>query len=103
MRTAPGADAQCRQHRAACAWRPNSACFRRHSRDDVADAYRDYRRLQHEIRLTGAPHARVEPAAHAAHAPRSSRRFGTHVFGGALAEPARPTAAAAGPAPGEIG
>jgi glutamate-ammonia-ligase adenylyltransferase len=27
----------------------------------VADAYRDYRRLQHQIRLTGAPHARVDP------------------------------------------
>jgi glutamate-ammonia-ligase adenylyltransferase len=27
----------------------------------AADAYRDYRRLQHQIRLTGAPHARVDP------------------------------------------
>jgi len=27
----------------------------------VADAYREYRRLQHKIRLTGAPHARVPP------------------------------------------
>ena len=27
----------------------------------AADAYRDYRRAQHQIRLTGAPHARVEP------------------------------------------
>ena len=27
----------------------------------VADAYRDYRRLQHQIRLTGAEHVRVEP------------------------------------------
>jgi glutamate-ammonia-ligase adenylyltransferase len=27
----------------------------------AADAYRDYRRLQHQIRLTGAAHARVEP------------------------------------------
>jgi glutamate-ammonia-ligase adenylyltransferase len=26
----------------------------------AADAYREYRRLQHQIRLTGAPHARVE-------------------------------------------
>jgi len=33
---------------------------------DVADAYRDYRRLQHQIRLTGAQHARVEPEEHAA-------------------------------------
>ena len=29
---------------------------------DAADAYREYRRLQHTIRLTGAPHARVDPA-----------------------------------------
>ena len=28
---------------------------------DAADAYREYRRLQHQIRLTAAPHARVEP------------------------------------------
>jgi glutamate-ammonia-ligase adenylyltransferase len=27
----------------------------------AADAYREYRRLQHKIRLTGAPHARVNP------------------------------------------
>jgi len=27
----------------------------------AADAYRDYRRAQHQIRLTGAAHARVEP------------------------------------------
>jgi glutamate-ammonia-ligase adenylyltransferase len=26
----------------------------------AADAYREYRRLQHQIRLTGAPHARVD-------------------------------------------
>ena len=30
--------------------------------EQVADAYRDYRRLQHKVRLTGAPHARVDPA-----------------------------------------
>jgi glutamate-ammonia-ligase adenylyltransferase len=29
---------------------------------DAADAYREYRRLQHRVRLTGAPHARVDPA-----------------------------------------
>jgi glutamate-ammonia-ligase adenylyltransferase len=28
----------------------------------AADAYREYRRLQHQVRLTGAPHARVEAA-----------------------------------------
>jgi glutamate-ammonia-ligase adenylyltransferase len=32
---------------------------------EVADAYRTYRRLQHQIRLTGAAHARVEPEAFA--------------------------------------
>jgi glutamate-ammonia-ligase adenylyltransferase len=47
---------------------------------EVADAYRAYRREQHRIRLTGAPHARVEPA------PVASRRAAvsalwTHVFG----------------------
>ena len=31
-----------------------------------ADAYREYRRLQHQIRMTGAPHARVDPAPQAA-------------------------------------
>jgi [glutamine synthetase] adenylyltransferase / [glutamine synthetase]-adenylyl-L-tyrosine phosphorylase len=31
----------------------------------VADAYREFRRLQHKVRLTGAPHARVEPEAQA--------------------------------------
>ena len=33
---------------------------------EAADAYRQYRRLQHQVRLTGAPHARVEPAPQAA-------------------------------------
>jgi glutamate-ammonia-ligase adenylyltransferase len=28
----------------------------------TADAYREYRRLQHRVRLTGARHARVDPA-----------------------------------------
>ena len=31
----------------------------------VADAYREYRKVQHAVRLTGAPHVRVEPAAQA--------------------------------------
>ena len=31
----------------------------------AADAYREYRRLQHQIRLTGAPHARVDADAQA--------------------------------------
>jgi glutamate-ammonia-ligase adenylyltransferase len=33
----------------------------------VADAYRDFRRLQHRLRLNGAEFARVERAAVAAH------------------------------------
>ena len=49
---------------------------------EVADAYRGYRRLQHQVRLTGAPHARVEPASQAAR--RSSvEALWRHVFGGA--------------------
>ncbi|MEO8346407.1 MAG: bifunctional [glutamate--ammonia ligase]-adenylyl-L-tyrosine phosphorylase/[glutamate--ammonia-ligase] adenylyltransferase [Betaproteobacteria bacterium] len=56
---------------------------------EVADAYRDYRRLQHQVRLTGAPHARVEPALQA------SRRIAVaalwkHVFGAAWEPPVRP-------------
>ena len=44
------------------------------------DAYREFRRLQHQIRLTGAAHARVPPA------PQSARRDAVaalwrHVFG----------------------
>jgi glutamate-ammonia-ligase adenylyltransferase len=35
---------------------------------DAGDAYREYRRLQHQVRLTGAAHARVEAA------PQASRR-----------------------------
>jgi glutamate-ammonia-ligase adenylyltransferase len=34
--------------------------------DAAADAYRDYRRLQHQVRLQGQENARVEPAAVAA-------------------------------------
>ena len=46
----------------------------------VADAYREYRRLQHKVRLTGAAHARVEPAAQA---PRRAavEALWSHVFG----------------------
>ncbi len=35
---------------------------------EVANAYREYRRLQHQVRLTGAAHARVDPA------PQAERR-----------------------------
>jgi glutamate-ammonia-ligase adenylyltransferase len=31
----------------------------------AADAYREYRRLQHQVRLTGAAHARVDAEAEA--------------------------------------
>ena len=33
---------------------------------EAADAYRQYRRLQHQVRLPGAPHARVDPVPHTA-------------------------------------
>jgi glutamate-ammonia-ligase adenylyltransferase len=33
---------------------------------EAADAYREYRRLQHQVRLTGAAHARVDAAAQGA-------------------------------------
>jgi glutamate-ammonia-ligase adenylyltransferase len=48
---------------------------------EVADAYRDYRSLQHKVRLTGAPHARVDPAPHAARRAAVAALW-THVFGG---------------------
>jgi glutamate-ammonia-ligase adenylyltransferase len=46
----------------------------------VAGAYREYRRLQHQVRLTGAAQARVDPE------PQATRRqavaaLWTHVFG----------------------
>ncbi|MFO1304555.1 MAG: bifunctional [glutamate--ammonia ligase]-adenylyl-L-tyrosine phosphorylase/[glutamate--ammonia-ligase] adenylyltransferase [Burkholderiales bacterium] len=47
---------------------------------EVADAYRDYRSLQHKVRLTGAPHARVDPAPHAARRAAVTALW-THVFG----------------------
>ena len=46
----------------------------------AANAYRDYRRLQHQIRLTGAPHARVEPALQADRRAAVAALW-THVFG----------------------
>jgi glutamate-ammonia-ligase adenylyltransferase len=39
---------------------------------EVADAYREYRRMQHQIRLQGAAHARVDPA------PQAARRAAVH-------------------------
>jgi len=47
----------------------------------VADAYRAYRRAQHQIRLQGAPLARVEPAPHAARRAAIGELW-RHVFGG---------------------
>ena len=48
----------------------------------VADAYREYRKVQHAIRLTGAPHVRVDPAAHAQRR-NDVDALWTAVFGGA--------------------
>ena len=46
----------------------------------AADAYRDYRRIQHQVRLTGAPHARVDAATHAERRAAVDALW-THVFG----------------------
>ncbi len=59
----------------------------------VADAYREYRRLQHQIRLQGAPQARVAPA------PQAARRAAIgelwqYVFGGPWQESSGPGRAA---------
>jgi glutamate-ammonia-ligase adenylyltransferase len=48
--------------------------------NDAADAYREYRRLQHRVRLTGAPHARVDPAPQAERRARVEALWAT-VFG----------------------
>jgi glutamate-ammonia-ligase adenylyltransferase len=64
----------------------------------AADAYRDYRRLQHQIRLTGAPHARVEPASQASQLIAVAALW-RHVFGSAWEPSVRPHT---GPG-GEIG
>jgi [glutamine synthetase] adenylyltransferase / [glutamine synthetase]-adenylyl-L-tyrosine phosphorylase len=50
----------------------------------AADAYREYRRLQHEIRLTGAPHARVAPETQSAQRAVVTALW-AHVFGSAWA------------------
>ncbi len=67
----------------------------------VADAYREYRRVQHQVRLTGAAHARVDPG------PQAARRAAVaalwaHVFGSAWQDAPDRAAAPAG-RPGEIG
>jgi glutamate-ammonia-ligase adenylyltransferase len=48
--------------------------------DEAADAYREYRRLQHQVRLTGAPHARVASEPQAARRARVDRLWAA-VFG----------------------
>jgi glutamate-ammonia-ligase adenylyltransferase len=45
----------------------------------AADAYRDYRRLQHQIRLSGAPQARVDSDSQAQHRDAVIALW-THVF-----------------------
>jgi [glutamine synthetase] adenylyltransferase / [glutamine synthetase]-adenylyl-L-tyrosine phosphorylase len=47
---------------------------------EVADAYRDYHSLQHKVHLTGALHARVKPALHAARR-ATVEALWTHAFG----------------------
>ena len=47
----------------------------------AANAYREYRRLQHKIRLTGAPHARVNQDEHAERRAAVAALW-QHVFGG---------------------
>ena len=55
----------------------------------VADAYRDYRRMQHQVRLTGAPHARVDAAPQAALRAAVAELW-SHIFGAPWATPKRP-------------
>ncbi len=59
--------------------------------DQAADAYRDYRRLQHQVRLTGAPHARIESASQATRV-RAVAMLWLHVFGRAWTPPVRSVA-----------
>ncbi len=66
--------------------------------DEAAEAYRVYRRLQHQVRLTGAPHARVEPEPQVAHRSVVVALW-EHVFGMAQ----RPAGVAPPGTPGEIG
>ena len=68
-----------RQHRAARHGRRPRPRAARALAAEAADAYRDYRRLQHQIRLTGAPHARVDRrrSRSAAAARRSTARLWT--------------------------
>ncbi len=55
----------------------------------VADAYREYRRLQHQVRLTGAAQARVDPVPQAVRR-AAVERLWVHVFGAPWREAASP-------------
>jgi len=69
---------------------------------ETADAYRDYRRTQHQIRLTGALHARVDAATE--DTPRLAvMRLWTHVFGEPWQASSGDSATAAAGTAGEIG
>jgi len=57
----------------------------------VADAYREFRRAQHAIRLTGAPSARVDPESHAARRADVVALW-TAVFGAPWLSPSKETA-----------
>jgi glutamate-ammonia-ligase adenylyltransferase len=69
---------------------------------EVAAAYREYRRLQHQIRLTGAPHARLEAAAHVGRRAAVSALW-RHVFGAQWLVPAVDDAITTPGRTGEIG
>ncbi len=56
---------------------------------EVANAYRDYRALQHKVRLTGAAQARVDPTPHAARRTAVAALW-AQVFGGPWREVPRP-------------
>ncbi len=55
----------------------------------AADAYRDFRRLQHAVRLTGAAHARVDAVPEAARRAAVTALWAT-VFGAPWADPVAP-------------
>jgi glutamate-ammonia-ligase adenylyltransferase len=59
------------------------------SAEAAADAYRDYRRQQHQVRLTGARQARVDPSPHAGRRGAVTALW-TAVFGGPWTEPGTP-------------
>jgi [glutamine synthetase] adenylyltransferase / [glutamine synthetase]-adenylyl-L-tyrosine phosphorylase len=64
----------------------------RHIAAAAADAYRDYRRLQHKLRMQGAPQARVDPE------PQSHRLAAVHALWSAVFGSPWPKARSRGPA-----